>query len=296
MKKSILFTLTGVLFLISRGSFAASVFVKDVSGEGADPVLRKTVTELVRTSVTQVSGFSLSNSANGADLFLQPKLLKLGDAYILSIEKLKGEAIVYSAHLKAAQLNEIDIVGGRVVRAVLLETQTKMAASVEDVTQNEEINSNRRYQATRQWRFGFGPSFGQNLNTSTSGAALELGFVWGVDPLYDVQINWLGGDLGKSGAFSDINLGMRYHFNTQRHALYAIGGVGRGGATVNDEASGLSNDSATGWTLNAGMGYRLFRTSTVNIGFEARYHYLTADTSASKQRPGLVFLGLSVYY
>lgn len=306
MKKNLAFAPVYVLFslmivlLASVVGNAQSVFVNEVQGEDLDKGTLRSVFELVRSSVVQEKGYSLAADGKSAQLLLQPKLLKLGDSYFLSIDKLRGNSVVFSSRMKSANLDDMDTVALRVVRAVLRETQAAETASVRDVTKNEETQNTRRIQATRQWRLGFGPGWGQNLESKKAGTAFELGYVWGMEAAWDLYLNWTiysGRGSDDNSRYSAFALGANYFFTESKHAPFVTASFGYGGATVNDKDSSIfDEDSASGWAVGAGGGIKFFRTSTVNVGLSLNHSVTIDKTKKSDKTPGLSTLILAVYY
>lgn len=287
-----------VAVLFSFSAFAESVFVAPL-GEGDDASLRAAVYSLVRAAVSNEAGYSLASNAKDAQLQLAPHLLKLGSSYIVTVDKLKGERVLFTAKMKAATVDDLDTVSARVVRAALAETKAEATAQVDDVTEHEVTQGTRRQQATRQWKFGFGPAWGSNLNTNKSGLVYALGFVWGIDSDWDVDIAFRGSGFDDTGAFTEFLIGSNYYLTRGKYAPFVTAGVGRGSAVVSKANSSLfnpSDDIASGWMARVGAGYKFFRTSNVNVGIEANYSTLFATTSRTGNTPGVTTLLLSVYY
>ena len=251
MKKSIfnVFIFGFCFYLIGVGTAQAeTVFVKEPPPEGLDPTMRTTVVELVKSSVAQEKGYSLTGDAKNAEIVLIPKVLKLGESYLFTIEKYKGDKLVFATKMKAANADDLDTVSSRIVRSVLKEIKVADTVTVQDVTKDEETRGTRRYQSTRQWKLAFGPSYGQGLNTTSSSTYFEIGYVWGLDPNFDLQLSWIGTYFGGkntfSGAsFSDFGLGMVYYLSTDKNAFYVSGAIEKASATANqDDAAFLSSD------------------------------------------------------
>ena len=81
------------LFLFALSIFgtvtasAADVFVLDATRENTSPRWGTAATSLVRDAVTSHGEHRLSKNKTTADFVLQPKLLGLGEGYVLTIEK-----------------------------------------------------------------------------------------------------------------------------------------------------------------------------------------------------------------
>lgn len=295
-----------VVVMLFQGTMAlaASVFVTPASTEGEDGSLRASLYELVKAAVSEESGYSLIGSAKEADLTLNPRLLKLGSSYIVSVDKMKGERIIHTSKMKAASAEDLDAVSARVVRAALHETKAAEDAQVGDVTQDEVSKTNLRIQTTRQWKLGFGPAWGDQMNVDKSGILFTLGFVWGIDPNFDLDLAFRSAGFDKSGEsgahFTEFLIGTNYYLTRSRNAPFLTAGVGRTSASVSipDSTSIInsSDDTINGWSVRVGVGYKFFRTSTVNLGVEANYSKVFGETSRSKQAPGLTSVALALYY
>lgn len=282
---------------------AASVFVQPPATEG-DAQLNASLYELIKAAVSEESGYSLANSAKEADVQLRPRLLKLGSSLIVTVDKMKGDQVTFTTKMKAASTDDLDNVSSRVVRSALRETKAQESAEVGDVTEAEVTQNTRRIQTTRQWKLGFGPAWGDQMNTDKSGILFTLGFVWGIDPNFDLDLAFRTSGFTKdnqTGAhFTEFLIGTNYYLTRGRNALFLTGGVGRATASVstpnNNTIVNFSEDTVNGWSARVGIGYKFFRTSTVNLGVEVNYSKVFADTSISKNSPGLTSAALALYY
>lgn len=287
-----------VLFAVQAN--AETVFVQAAQAEGEAASLRATIQELVKAAVSEQSGYSLASSSESADLVLNARILKLGSAYILSVDKMKGGKVLFTSKMRAANAEDLDTVSARVVRSALHEVRAEQNAQVDDITEDEVSRGTRRHIATRQWEVGFGPAWGTNLNTDKSGLVFHLGFVWGVDPHWDLDLSLratgIEGKNSSNAYFSEFMIGTNYHFNKNKNAPFLTAGLGRATAGVSDSTIILNDDTATGWAARVGAGMKFFRTSTVNLGLEANYTFLLAETSVSKKNPGVASFLVSVYY
>lgn len=287
---------------------ATTIFVQSPTTEGGTDEqsveIRSSLRALIKAAVSLEPGYSLASSSTEAEFQLQPRLLKLGSSYIVSVDKTKGDKLTYTAKLKASSAEDIDSVSTRVVRAVLKETKVEDSAQVGDIVESEIHQNTKRIQTTRQWKLGFGPAWGLSMNTDQSGLGFLLGFVWGIDPNFDLDLTFRTAGFEKSkesGAhFTDFMIGTNYYLTRDRNALYLTGAVGRSwaSASITDSNTLLntSDDNANGWGARVGVGYKFFRTSTVNLGLEVNYSQLFGETSRSKGRPGLTGATLSLYY
>lgn len=290
MSKSVV-VLVSFLFMIQ--AFAESVFVRPPQADPEIGTYSATVFELVKAEVSTAPGFTLESNAKNATVHLATKLLKLGNSFILSIDKIREERVVFTAKMKAATLDDLDTVSARVVQAVLKESKTEGTAQVDDVTEDEVTRGTRRIQTVRQWRVSFGPAWGSNLNTTKSGILGSLGYAWGLDAQWEVLSNLsLSGFSkdGESGAYyMDGMLGVSYFFTKGKHAPYVTGGFGYASAGASRANASITDDKANGWAGRIGAGVKLFRTTNLSFGFELNHSILFSNT-VSGHNPGLTSL------
>ena len=294
--------LTGLVTLfIGSTATAESVYVMKPKGSGVDQGNLDAIHELIRDAVMNLEGFELVEDQGGAKIILKAKALRLGESYILAIVKYVDRKKVFSNKMKASNLDDMDTVAGRVVRAVLTEVQAKKDARVSDVTQDEETRGTRRKKAVRQWEIGFGPAWLGNLNTDTSGINWKFGYLWAIDDRIDLKLSWefLTTKEDDDANFTDIHLGMNYFFNDGNNAPYLTADVGYGAATAHEENNNQlfgSDDDASGFTIGAGVGMKFLRVSTVNVSLQLRYAMVMEKTEHTKKKPNVTSLVLSVYF
>jgi hypothetical protein len=293
MKKTFLIL---AIFFCAFSAAADSIYVQPSDGEGVEAYMRTTVDHLVKSFVTRES-HSVASSADSADLVLSPKVMKLGNAYFLTIDKKKGGKVLFSSSMKAANAEELDTVAKRVVRSVLNEQKIEDSATVADVTAEEETKNTRRYQATRQWRFLFGPVTAHDLKSEGGYSFFDIGYAWGLDPHYDVTLDFKTSGLKEGAYYTGFLLGLTYYSQLGKHSPYYKAGVGRvTAAAADDTAFFISDDSFSGWGGEVGVGYKFFRTSTVNIVVELTHGIAFGKTAESDSSPGLTTIGFGLYY
>lgn len=287
---------------LSMMSYAETFYVERLKANGLDEASAETINELVSSAV-QYEGHEVTLELSGENSVLRPYLLKLGDSYILKIDKVKNKKIIFSSKLKASDLEDMDTVATRVVRSVINEQSVKDSVKVTDVTKDEETRGTRRFKATRQWRIAFGPAWSQGLNVDGGGTQWSLGYIWGLDPDYDLKLNWSfyvpRADEDDSASFVNFALGMNYFLTRAKHSpfiSFELGYASAAASEVNNNFFNLSEDKASGWALGVGLGYKFFRTSTVNVGLVASYQYLFDKTDKTDETPRLGSLNLVVYY
>ena len=94
---------------IPSSAFAASYFVRDTAAEpnvsAADALI---ATKLVKSVVSERRNDRLSQLEYRAAYTLQPRLIKLGDRYLLTVEKIRGSETLFAAQAKIDNIDELD--------------------------------------------------------------------------------------------------------------------------------------------------------------------------------------------
>ncbi len=291
-----------ILLVSITSTLATTVYVESVTGQGIGASEKEAINEFVKSSVHNQSGFDLVQSSGSAEIVLQPKLLKVSNTYFLKVTKLENGKVVKSARMKSKELSDIDRVTERLVSAMLTGASVEETAKVNNIT-NDEVNRNtNRFEVTRQWIIGFGPTWLNNANISKSGFFWKLGYEWGLDPNFSINLALDGTSFSESSAdFSVFQMGLDYYFNLSKTSPYVGVGIGYGSSDANgcDESFlGLScsnsDESASGWAATINGGFKFFRTSTVNVGLETEYAYIFDETRYGN--PSRITVSLALYY
>lgn len=125
---------------------------------------------------------------------------------------------------------------------------------------------------TRRYLFGFGPTSYSNVNSRSMGTLFSLGYLWNLDPQFDLLAM---ADLGTSFKHTDVillcpQLKGRYMFNEDpesNSSWYAGGGLGIGYAQSH-ATSAFPKDDVTSLALSAAFGLKFYRKSTFPLFFE----------------------------
>ncbi|MCB0349551.1 MAG: hypothetical protein KDD38_00110 [Bdellovibrionales bacterium] len=288
------------LLIASSCALASTVYVETATGTGVDSPSLESVTELTKVAVSENTKFTLTEKKSSADFNIETKLLKLGDAIILTMTKTGKDKKSFTAKLKASGLEDVDVVTSRLVRSVLTEVAPEGKATVTDVTESEQHAGSRRYEATRQWQFGFGPAWSSNLNVGSGGTNWSLGYAWGLDPDFQLALvaDWYSVANSDDANFTDVSFGLDYYFSREKISPFIGADIGRGAAAAAQGCADtwvcVSDDDASGWVVGVTAGYKFFRTSSVNLGIVGRYKYLFDKTSYGN--PDMGSVRLVVYY
>ena len=298
MIKKILLTLV----LSVNTVLATTVYVESVTGQGLGASEKEAINEFVKSSVLNQAGFDLVLKSSQAEIVLQPKLLKLSDTYFLKMSKMENGKVVKSARMKSKELSDIDRVTDRLVDAMLTGSSVEETAKVNNITDAERNQNTNRFEVTRQWIFAFGPSWLSNSNISKSGIMYKLGYEWGLDPNFSLNLSFDGTSFSDSTAdFSTLQAGLDYYFSLTKTSPFIGLGIGYGSADVNGCDQGFlefdcanRDEEASGWVASVNGGVKFFRTSTVNVGLVAEYAYLFDDTKYGN--PSRMTVSLAIYY
>lgn len=284
------------LFCVAHSAFAANYFVRPVKSPSLNEEQTASINDLLRIAVDKVKGASSIDSESGADAVLEPRVVKLGSAYLLSVKKTRKGQSIFQQEARANSMEDMDTVTMRVVRAVILEKEFQDDTRIGEVTEAQVKQNTRRIETTNQWMFGLGPAWGTNIRTGESGVYWLIGYSWGIDANWALTLGLEGVSIGDSNAsFTNFFLGGEYYFTNYNSSPYASFSFGRGTAYADDDNNnflGLSDDKASGWSGDLGVGMKFFRAHRVNMSVSLKYLYIFDKTSAGNPSATIVYAGL----
>jgi hypothetical protein len=276
--------------LVTTSAWATTYFVTEVRTSDANPELAKSLKSLITTAVTSAGG-QVAPTATAADFTLNTDLVKLGQAYVLTVTKVKPGREQYASRQKAASVEELDDAADRAVRAAILETPAKKDMRVGEVKKRDEDQIKNRIQSRSVTYLGFGPAGFQNMGSPPLSYDLALGHLWEVSS--QAAIKLLANAVG-SGDFKTYfmmaQLGLNYYFTDEDIAPYIGGGLGFG-------LSWSGNSNATtlgGFAGNLGLGYEFFRTSSTQFDVFAGYSAIFGNNSIGM--PGYYGLRIGILF
>jgi hypothetical protein len=278
------------LLFVSLTAHATSVFVEPATGSGVLESDLATTTSLIQTAIPEVSSDTVSESADKADISLRPKLMRLGDAVILSLAKVKDGEILFSSQLKAAHMNELDKVVTRLTRSVLEGQRGKDSARVGEITNEEARDGTQRKPVRKEWYVGLGGSEFSNLNSTGIGYSFGLAYGW--------DLNWMlfklmgEGAFNGSAFFASAGIGAQYFLSTSNIAPYLAADFGGGLAKI--DQSLLSGQTVGGFVAGVGAGVELLRTYAINLDLNIRAGFLLHDNNLGD--PRVLSLRLGLYF
>jgi hypothetical protein len=99
-----------IILLVAQRASAAQFYIMEATAEGGvtdDQAMA--MTSFVRNSITTSgSGDTVTSDRNKADFILQPRLMKMGNSFIITVEKKRGSDTLFAAQSKAAREEDID--------------------------------------------------------------------------------------------------------------------------------------------------------------------------------------------
>ncbi len=130
---------------------------------------------------------------------------------------------------------------------------------------------------------GFGPTAYSNLNSRGVGTLFTLGYVWNLDPQFDLQAAL---DFGISFKHNDVRFIVpqvkgRYMLNDDPEAnssWYAGGGLGAGYSSNHVDRSFIK-DSIVSFVVSAAFGVKFYRKTAMPLFFELE-HTMFIEESA----------------
>lgn len=282
------------IILCSTIGWAKKVYVGNLQGISVASGDLATIDELVRTSVASDVHHTLVETSTEADYSIGGRIVKLGEAYSITLIKNQGGREVFRATLKASVMSDMDVVVVRLVRSIDNEVPAEENITVKDVTVFEQQDQRRHRKVLNQVSFGLGPGFTQNLNVEGGSVLWNLGYNYELDFDWDMHLDldWLSTQsrAENDAYYAAVNFGMNYYPSTQNYSPVLEGHVGYGGAVASvgcppNVLLCSSNDRASGWLAGAGVGFRFFRTSETNFAVVARGSYMFGKTNFTNANP-----------
>ncbi len=281
MKFSSVFLLI-TLFLTST-AWADKVFVEKLKSKSLSESQAGAIEDLIKSTVEE-RGHEVVTSKSGSDMQLKARVIKLGESIIISVSRYEDGEKENTAKLKAIDFDDVDTVVQRVVRAALNNQNAKKNQQMDQITREEMNSTNRRIQAVSQWRFGIGPTSFNNLNDDEIAVGFFFGRQFGINPNWAVNLIFdMAFGQGESNAsITNLQVGTDYYLTRDSISPYLSVNMGYSGTALNDRdqdnsAINIVGETKSGFSGSVGAGVKLFRVSTVNLGFQADYNYLFAD-------------------
>jgi hypothetical protein len=289
--KNWLIALSWLAFVHAPGARADSFFIEKANGVSVGEGETASTTEMIRQAVIAMKDHRVVPAAEGADLVLRPKIVKLGSSYVVSLEKLAKGSVVRSGRLKAANLDELDTVAARLARAVVESKDVESDARVTDLTEAEAKRGSQRRQARQGYLVGLGPDLLYNAGSDGPAYGVSAGYAW------DITDAWikLAGDFSSRGGAGLLFVGIHgnYFFSERDVSPFVSAALGYGSAFIKSSSSFLP-DTAGGFAFSAGGGLTFLRTSSINL--ELGLHYLVIASATSLGTPMAAGARLTLFF
>jgi len=290
--------LSALLAFTFNTAWSADIFVADpIVQDGISPDDSSSIRHLVQNTVSTNRLDRLVNDQTKADYVLQPRLMRLGDSFILTVERRQGEQIQYASQMKAQSLNEIDRAARRATLAAMSDadrsSQRKQTSEEDALSRSASssplakmsepapyLSSSRPgYQlnpAQKQfsyWNVGFGPALGRRMESDDVFYSLSVARIWDIHPRISAKaLGEANFTSGNEAYLYNVGIGASwFFFPSVNGTAYVTGDLGYGFAQ-----STLDNTN-DGFTFGTGVGYQFFRTSRTTLDVLFRYAVLTSD-------------------
>jgi hypothetical protein len=253
--------------------YSAEIQVLPVQGAGISTELQNTAQSLVRMSVTN-AGYTCDTVAY--HMQLKVTLVRLEQTVIVSAEKIDNGKSIFTTRLKAATVDELDVVIGRAVSGAINGIAATDNEEIGKVTQTEtkEMETRKDVQTYHLFDAGFSAYHGMAIKHINLAYALQGGLIWEVGqhfaPLATIGGSFLSAEFGCD---FEMLIGARWLFSMGRNSPYAGAGFGYGLASSHDNIW----TTISGLTGNLNAGCILFRTSKVQADVGLQYTIIKDD-------------------
>ncbi|MBM4252605.1 MAG: hypothetical protein FJ146_11590 [Deltaproteobacteria bacterium] len=258
---------------IAGNALASTAKVLTPRGIGVSDELVKTYAELIRLYLRQAK-HTIAKDGQQPELTFAPSITKVGEGYILGLEKKSADGDSYEDSFKVANENELDTGVKRLVSSVLSERAAEKSATVDDVTSNEVRAGIARQVTVKRVQVALGPTKAHGFGTDETLYNFELGYVWERDQLAPRAYSEFNIGPGIKEAFAvSAGLGLDYYLTNGKHAPFIGADVGLGGfhRASNSETKDGRPMFRSGFTLSATVGYAIMRTADTSMYVAASY-------------------------
>jgi len=280
-----------ITVMFCSNTMADDFFVETPTLVNTPESMKEVVRELMVQALEEKKHSILSNPAK-AKYVLTASIMKLEASYVVTIKKRDGQNIV-SKKMKTQTLDDLDVTIARLTSAVLGDHTTNDPIKVEEVTNNDIEKRKRKIQTERQWTFGFGPAFLQNMDLKNA-VSVTFGYMWALTPTFDLTLRYSFSNAeGESSAgLMFLDMGGHFFFSDSVNAPYLLATFGYGNAETN-----LENDN--GWAVSAGGGVMFFRAHNINLGVELKYTTVFTkvhEANGKEGTPSQLACNLLIYF
>lgn len=292
---------------------AAQIYVRDtIAREEISVQDAEAVTSLVRDAVVSSGQDRLVSNEWEAEYSLQPRVLKLGDSYILTVERKRGDDVIAANQEKAVTYDDLNRAASRATIAALGHAPENVAANAAPAATTPASASpviapsggvsrmpRSGYQLSpagktkHYWTVGLGPAIGRRLESDDIFYSLSASHQWDVHPRASVKAlaETSVSTGGESAHLYNFGAGANWYFMpTMTGAAYITGDMGFGFAQ-----NSLDNKS-DGFTFGAGAGYQFFRTEKTSMDVLIRYVVLTKEVGDEDGLPQVLGARVAVNF
>ena len=287
-----------VLLFLPSVVFADTYFIKKVTGKSSSEEAKSVARDLFESELADRNQ-EVVRDPRKAKFQIGIKVIKLGESFIIAINKRKDGKTLHADKMKAASIEEFDKVIGRLASAVLSESKARHNPKVGEITQKEQRRMVERRETKWYQAFGFGPSFLINHGTAPEKVGYHLRFdkIGEISPHFALRTslettmtfnNLFDSDENTKSSIDSFvagTVGVNYFFSSGDIAPYATGHLGFGGSF------GSSIDDDVGFVWGGGGGVEFFRTADTQLALTLIYSGLI-NTDLPKN-PGQAALFLS---
>lgn len=272
-RKSLLSAL--LLLLCTSPLVAATAKLKQPRGVGVSDTLVETYAELIKMYLKEAKHTVVTGENDASDLTLNAKITKVGEGFILTLEKQAKDAPAFEDSFKVASEKELDLGTKRLVTAVLAGKSANQSLNASNVTEAEAELGTQRQATVNRISLGFGPTGSYGMGTHKTFYDFKLAYTFERDnlaPRAFGEVNW-GPGIKDAFAFAG-GLGLDYYLTSGKEAPHVGVDLGLGGyhrastyATLHDGKPMYKSGFALG--LNAG--YTILRNAQTSMYVQANY-------------------------
>jgi hypothetical protein len=304
--------------LFANSSRAATYFINDaVIENGVSAQDGRAATTLVKNAVAGRYGDAVVNDQSRASYTLQPRLMRLGESYILTVEKSRGDETLFAAQTKISRIDQLDQAARSMANEAIEEPSGKNSKLVQIVVDPRARQGNGSTSGTTMkpdgadiygttpelsdqgrkvsyWTLGFGPTFATRLKDDSVMYNFSAGRVWDINPKAEIKLigeaNLSSGD--RSAKLFNLGVGPNFFLPEMSAdtAPYLTADIGYG---VAENADG---DTANGFSIGAGAGFQFFRTTQTTMDLVVRYTTVLDTVGRGEKNPSVLGARLAVNF
>lgn len=308
-------TLIALILWPALGWSAAFYVHETIAEPGIALEDARAATNLIKSSVAARSSDTLIDDDYRADYNLQPRLMRLGDSTILTIEKMRANEVLYTAQVKVDRIDQLDRAARNATFAAIDEpslAQRRSGTIVETrpetgppvtiytgpYTSGETARSVSRgvnvlpmERKVAYWTVGVGPFIPRRLDSESLMYGFMGGRIWDINPRFSakaiIEANFSSG--AEKARLFNFATGGSYFFDSARATSpYATVDIGYGLADTDDE-------SAEGFSFGTGAGIQFFRDTETTLDLLVRYAVVLNSVNGEGD-PSVIGLRMAVNF